>query len=156
MSQEIQEDEERLSDEEYFKRLVEYRNSGINRFASYINIEITEIGLGWAQGEITLKEYHGNPIGSVHGGCLFSLADSVGGAAAVSRRRAVTTINSSINYMSAAMNTKKIYATAKELKAGRQTCVYDVIITDDNKRPLVHATMTYFYLKGEFKLPAAD
>lgn len=144
--------------DDFYQRLVKYRNSGVNYFAAHTNIEITKIWQGGAKGRIVLEEHHGNPIGSVHGGCLFSLADSVGGAAAVSRRRAVTTVSSSINYVNAAMmdRTKVLYAEAKEIKAGKSTCVYQVDITDDSDTLIATAVNTYFYLKGEMKLPGAD
>lgn len=147
-----------MNDEEYFRRLVEYRNSGVNFFAKYTNIDITEIGLGYAKGNIQLQQHHGNPIGSVHGGCTFSLADSVGGAAAVSRRRAVTTVSSSINYVNAAMmqRTTALYAEANEIKAGKSTCVYRVDVYDDKGTLVATATNTYFYLKGQIELPGAD
>ncbi len=144
--------------DEFFKRLVNYRNSGANYFAAHTDIEITDIWLGGAKGHIILKEHHGNPIGSVHGGCLFSLADSVGGAAAVSRRRAVTTVSSSINYVNAAMmgETKELTAEASEIKAGKSTCVYKVDITNDSGKLIATAVNTYFYLKGEMNLPGGD
>jgi acyl-CoA thioesterase len=145
-----------MADEEFFRELIKYRNSGANFFASYIGIDITEIGLGWAVGEINLEQHHYNPIGSIHGGCLFALADSVGGSAACSRRRPVTTVNSSISYVTAAMNTKKLVAKAAEIKAGKKTCVYRVDIFNDDGVLLVTSTMTYFYLKGEIRFPGAD
>jgi acyl-CoA thioesterase len=145
-----------MADEEFFQELIKYRNSGANFFASYIGIDITEIGLGWAVGEINLERHHYNPIGSIHGGCLFALADSVGGSAACSRRRPVTTVNSSISYVTAAMNTKKLVAKATEIKAGKKTCVYRVDIFNDDGVLLVTSTMTYFYLKGEIRFPGAD
>ena len=146
------------SDEEYFERLVKYRNSGANLFAAHCDIEILEIKRGYAKGRIVLKEHHGNPIGSVHGGCLFSLADSVGGAAAVSRKRAVTTVSSSVNYVNAAMMDKVrgLVAEAFEIKAGKSTCVYRVDVKDETGRLLTTCVNTYFYLKGEMKLPGAD
>ena len=146
------------TDEEYFQRLVKHRNSGLNYFAAHTNIEITDISKGHAKGQIVLQEHHGNPIGSVHGGCLFALADSVGGAAAVSRKKACTTVSASMNYVNAAMmdRTKVLHAEAFELKAGKSTCVYRVDITDDDGKLLATATNTYFYLKGEMKIPGAD
>ena len=145
-----------MTDEEYYEKLVGYRNSGINFFAAHNNI--TRIALGYAEGRIDLVEHHGNPIGSVHGGCIFSLADSVGGAAAVSRRRAVTTVSSNINYVNAAMmdKAKALIATATEIKAGKSTCVYRVDVKDESNRLIATAVNTYFYLKSEIKLPGAD
>ncbi len=152
--------EEKIQDTDaaFFEKLVAYRNSGLNYFAAHTNIEILDIGIGWATGRIVVQEHHGNPIGSIHGGCLFSLADSVGGAAAVSRKKAATTVSSSINYVNAAMLGKvtELRARATELKAGKSTCVYRVDITDQEDRLIATATNTYFYLKGELKLSGAD
>ena len=145
-----------MDDETFFRELMNYRNSGSNYFASYVGIELTELGLGWAVAEINLEQHHYNPIGSIHGGCLFALADSVGGSAACTRRRPVTTVNSSISYVTAAINTKKLIAKATEIKAGKKTCVYRVDIFNDDGVLLVTSTMTYFYLKGEIRFPGAD
>ena len=145
-----------MDDETYFRELIKYRNSGVNFFASHIDVEITDIGLGTAVGQIVVQQHHGNPIGSIHGGCLFSLADTVGGAAAVSRRRPVTTVSSSINYVNAAMNPKLLIGKATEIKAGKKTCVYRVDVFDETGKLLTTATNTYFYLPGEFVLPGAD
>ncbi len=145
-----------MDDETYFKELVKYRNSGVNHFASYVDIEITDAGLGWSKGEVVLQDHHFNPIGSVHGGLLFALADSVGGSAACTRRRPVCTLNSEISYLNAAMDTKKLVAEAHEVKAGKKTCVYQVDIFNDSGVLLVTSIMTYFYLHGEIHFPGAD
>ena len=147
-----------MTDEEFYAALVGYRNSGVNRFAAHVGIVIDEIGPGYAEGHIDIEEHHGNPIGSIHGGCLFALADSVGGAAAVSRKRAVTTINSSISYLNAGLSgkVKKITARADEVKCGKTTSVYNVVIKDDSGRMLIQSTMTYFKLDVEFNAPGAD
>lgn len=149
---------EQMSDEEFYKALVGYRNSGVNKFAAHVGVVIDDIGPGYAVGHIDLEEHHGNPIGSVHGGCLFTLADSVGGAAAVSRKRAVTTINSSINYLNAAITGKvsRITARADEVKCGKTSSVYNVVIKDENDRILIQSTMTYFKLNVDFNIPGAD
>ncbi len=141
-------------EKEYYKKLVKFRNSAANRFAMYTGVRITDIGPGWAMGEIKIELHNTNPIGSVHGGCIFTLADSVGGAAASSRKRPATTVNSGINYLNPAMadNTKMLYAKAKERKAGKSTCVYDIEVTDQDGRLIATSTATYFYLKGELKI----
>ena len=65
-------------------------------------------------------------------------------------------MNSSISYVTAAINTKKLIAKATEIKAGKKTCVYRVDIFNDDGVLLVTSTMTYFYLKGEIRFPGAD
>ena len=54
-----------------------------NDFRKKIEMEITEARPGYAVGEIVLKPWHMNILGIVHGGVLYSLADTVGGTAAM-------------------------------------------------------------------------
>lgn len=44
-----------------------------------------------------------NPIGTVHGGCLFTLADAVCGIAASSLGGICTTVNSNIQFLNAGL-----------------------------------------------------
>ena len=145
-----------LDDETYLRKLVAYRNSGINYFASYINVEVTEITVGGAVGHIDVEQHHFNPIGSIHGGCLFALADTVGGAAACSHRRPCTTMNSTMNYLNAAIGMKRLTAVATEIKSGRKTSVIRIDLFDDTDRLLATVTNTYYYLPGKLELPDTD
>lgn len=54
-----------------------------NDFRKKIEMEITEARPGYAVGESVLKPWHMNILGIVHGGVLYSLADTVGGTAAM-------------------------------------------------------------------------
>ncbi|MCC8152528.1 MAG: PaaI family thioesterase [Lachnospiraceae bacterium] len=127
-----------------FEKLKEIRNTG---FIKEIGFETTEIREGYARGEVTLAPKHGNPIGSIHGGVIFTIADTIGGAAATSRGRFVTTLSGNINYLRPAIGSKKLFAESSEIKVGKNVCVYDVMITDDTGREIARATMTYYYLK---------
>ncbi|MCD8216565.1 MAG: PaaI family thioesterase [Clostridiales bacterium] len=127
-----------------FEKLKEIRNTG---FIKEIGFETTEIREGYARGEVTLAPKHGNPIGSIHGGVIFTIADTIGGAAATSRGRFVTTLSGNINYLRPAIGSKKLFAESAEIKVGKNVCVYDVMITDDTGRKIARATMTYYYLK---------
>ncbi|MCD8150196.1 MAG: PaaI family thioesterase [Clostridiales bacterium] len=127
-----------------FEKLKEIRNTG---FIKEIGFETTEIREGYARGEVVLKPKHGNPIGSIHGGVIFTIADTIGGAAATSRGRFVTTLSGNINYLRPAIGSKKLIAESAEIKVGKNVCVYDVMITDDTGREIARATMTYYYLK---------
>ena len=115
----------------------------------YKRQEITDVGPGWAKGELAFREYHVNPIGSVHGGVIFFLADSVGGTAASSRGSRVTTANGTISYLNAAMNPEKLIAEAVELKAGKNLLTYDVYIRTEEGKLVAKATLEYFSLHME-------
>ena len=55
-------------------------------FRDRIELEILEKRPGYAKGQIVLRPWHLNVLGIVHGGVLFSLADSVSGTAACTGR----------------------------------------------------------------------
>ncbi len=128
-----------------FERLKQVRDMG---FIKELGFELTEIREGYAKGELVLTDKHDNPIGSVHGGVLFSIADTVGGAAATSYGTFVTTVSGSIHYLRPAMKgTKKLIGESVEVKKGNKMCVYDVIISDETGREIAKATQTYYYLE---------
>ncbi|MCC8029420.1 MAG: PaaI family thioesterase [Lachnospiraceae bacterium] len=128
-----------------FERLIEKRNTG---FAKEIGLKITEIREGFAKGELLLQPMHGNPIGSIHGGLIYTIADTVGGTAATSRGRFVTTVSGNINYLRPALDCKKLIGESSEIKVGKNMCVYDVLITNETGKEIARATMTYYYLQN--------
>lgn len=129
-----------------FEEIMDIRNRE-NNFAVYIGIKTTEIKLGYAKGEIILSEEHNNIISSIHGGCIFSLADTIGGAAVSSHGNLVTTVSGNFNYLSPAINTSKLVAVAKEVKFGKRISVCDVEIFNDQDKLLAKGTFTYFNLE---------
>lgn len=50
-----------------------------NIFAVFLGDSDDENHSGYAEGEMVIKEEFENIISSVHGGCYFTLADSIGG-----------------------------------------------------------------------------
>ncbi len=126
-----------------YEKLINQRAVGFSRDTGITTLEIRE---GYARGEIVLEEKHYNPRGSIHGGVLFTLADSIGGAAAASRGRYCTTVSGDIHFLRPAIDSKKLIAEAKEVKAGKNICVYEVMITDETGRELAVSTLTFYYL----------
>ena len=94
-------------------------------------------------------EIHGNPIGSVHGGIIFSIADSVGGAAALSRGGKVTTVSGNINYINPALGCTKLIGEAIEVKSGRHMSVINVSISNQTGTVIAIATMTYYFIEAK-------
>ncbi len=132
-----------------YEKLKELRYMGFVKEVGFKTLEIRE---GYARGELVLTEQHGNPIGSVHGGVYFTIADNIGGAAATSRGRYVTTVSGEIHYLRPAIESKKLIAETREVKAGKNLCIYEVLITDETGRELAVATMTYQYLDRRVEL----
>lgn len=128
-----------------YEEIMEYRNQH-NQFAAFLGIRTTEIGQGKARGEMEIRPDMVNPINSVHGGCIFSLADTIGGAAAASYGTKMTTISSDMHYLLPAMDVKKLYAEANIIKHGKKICVCDVGIYDSNRTLIAKGTFSYYNL----------
>ena len=135
-----------------------YRNN-FQGFINEIGFRLTDVREGYAAGELTLTDFHRNPIGSTHGGVMFSMADTTGGAAAGSYGQACTTVSGNINYLSPAMNCKKLISEAREVKVGKRMAVFDVMIRNEFGTDIAQATMRYYYLgpmEEYFDMTAVD
>ena len=86
-----------------------------------------------------------NVHGFVHGGALFSLADTAAGAASFASGRDSVTLNGCIHYMKPGKGGKLI-GVASEISRGRTTGVYEVFIYNDASTLLSRATFTMFFL----------
>jgi acyl-CoA thioesterase len=68
-------------------------------FPAINHIRLTKAYRGIGEGELTVTAGSLNPQKHVHGGCLYSLADTVCGAAAASNGYLCVTLSSSINFL---------------------------------------------------------
>ena len=134
-----------------YRKLLEFRNNSPG-LAKELGLNVTEVSEGYAKIEMELDERHANPIGSIHGGAIFTLADTVGGVAATSHGSFVTTVTGSINYLNPAIGVKKLIADTRELKAGKNVLVYDVTVRDENDHVIAEARMTYYSLHKPFEV----
>jgi acyl-CoA thioesterase len=118
-----------------------------NAFIRLVGMKLTKASEGYARGELELDpSRHGNPIGSTHGGVLFSMCDTIAGTAATTRGYRVTTLSGTINYLNPAMNCRKLIGEAREIKSGKKTGVYEVVLTNENDKIIAFATFTFFHL----------
>ncbi|WP_440137060.1 PaaI family thioesterase [Faecalicoccus pleomorphus] len=94
------------------------------------DMKVTEVREGYAKVEMIIDEQILNVHGFVHGGALFSLADTVAGAASFSSGRDSVTLTGTINYIKPGKGGKLI-GIAQEISRGRTTGVYEVFIFND-------------------------
>jgi uncharacterized protein (TIGR00369 family) len=109
--------------------VLEYFNQ--SPFRELVGIEITEADDGHAAGRLALSERHSSTGVDLvaQGGVTYTLADSVGGAAAVSRYDVPTpTIDFRIDYLRPA--TDDLYATGDVVRGGDETATVGVEIHD--------------------------
>lgn len=117
-----------------------------NSFAKTIGLEMLELREGYAEGRIPVKEESKNPLGTMHGGCLYSLADIVSGTAATLRGNYVTTVSGEFSFLRPAADTQYVTAKAQEIRFGKNLAVYRVDLVDDAGTVLDIATFTFFDL----------
>ena len=125
--------------EEYNVSIIRSVNSP-HQFAFENGIVITDVGPGYAKGELTVGPDSINPHGNVHGGALSPLADTVGGCCACSKGGTCVTSGCSIEYLRPA-NGSKIYCTATPKKLGRP-----LVVGHLQGAVVATATYTFFML----------
>jgi acyl-CoA thioesterase len=98
-------------------------------FASFLGIELLELREGYSKVTLTAREHMLNFHGILHGGVVFSLADTAFGAAANSHGQVAVALNVSINFLAPVPSGARLYAEAVQEKLGRRTAIYRLTVT---------------------------
>ncbi|MEG0329205.1 MAG: PaaI family thioesterase [Longicatena sp.] len=133
------------------KETMEQLQKRLNSSSKYLqsnDMRVTEVKVGYARVEMIIDEQILNVHGFVHGGALYSLADTAAGAASFATGRDSVTLSGTINYIKPGKGGKLI-GIAEQISAGRTTGVYEVFIFNDHDVLLSRATFTMFFLDGE-------
>lgn len=128
-----------------FEKLIQMRNEK-NIFAKHLGIKITKIEPGKAEAEVTVTEHLLNLIDSIHGGCLYTLADVAAGSVAASYGIKMTTLGSDMHYLNPGLDCTKVYAHAEAVKRGKKVCVIHIDLYDQKTTLLATATFTFMSL----------
>ena len=120
-----------------------------NPFWALLGMKLVEIKKGWAVVRLPIEDKLTNAIGLVHGGAIFSAADSAVGMALVgmtNRNENISTLEMKINYMKPVKG-KAIIAEAKIIHRGSQTAIGDVEVRDDDRNLISKGLATYAIFK---------
>ncbi len=120
---------------------------GKSDFIKYLEIEILELDGEHARGRMPFDKRFCNPFGTMHGGCLYSLADTVAGTLANNVGGDVNTLEGSLNFLEAAFDTKYVYCDAHLRKCGAHIANVDVDITNDSGKLLDCGNYIFFRMK---------
>jgi len=96
-------DNKKAMSEDVKQALIRFNKDNI--YVQNLKIELADMSLGYVKGKMMVTEDVLNPYGSVHGGCLYSLADIVSGIAACTYGKFSSTIDGTMTYIAPAMNT---------------------------------------------------
>ena len=111
---------------------------------SYENgIMLTESRPGYGEGILNILPHSRNPHGTVHGGCLYTLADTVAGSAACARGASCVTVSGTLEFLRPATGTR-IRCVATPKKEGHTLTVMQVVLTNDSDAVVATGTFTFF------------
>lgn len=130
------------------KEALKKRLNGNGQYLQSNDMKVIDVDEGYARVEMTIDAQILNIHGFVHGGAVYSLADTAAGAASFASGRDSVTLTGTINYIKPGRGGKLI-GVATEVSRGRTTGVYEVFIYNDSKTLLSRATFTMFFLDGE-------
>ena len=89
-----------------------------------------------------------NVWGGVHGGFLYTMADTAAGAfARIKYGRRNVTLSGSINYLRSAAHAKMLTAICSEVKVGGHVGFFEVNITDEEERLIARAEVNMYFLQ---------
>jgi uncharacterized protein (TIGR00369 family) len=114
--------------------------------AALVGLSIAEVDPGRVVMRLTPAEYHYNPIGSVHGGILATLLDSVMGCAVHStlpKGRGYTSLEIKVNYVRAVTgDSGELSAEGRIVHGGRRSAVAEGKVVDAKGRLCATASTT--------------
>jgi len=99
-------------------------------WAKEAGIELMEVSTGRSKVRMKIERKHVNSHDTVHGGAIFTLADTAFALASNSHGIPAAAINAHISYVKSA-TAGTLYAEATESSLSPKIATYSVIVTDD-------------------------
>lgn len=117
-------------------------------FMTYNGLYIVEATENYAKIAVDITEKSLNPYGIVHGGLIYTLADSAMGIALATTGRMGVTLNCNIDYLAPGTG-KKLIADTEIIKDGKTIVVIRVKVVDEKDTLISTVTGTYFIKSKE-------
>jgi uncharacterized protein (TIGR00369 family) len=118
------------------------------RFNRLLGMRVTRVHKDGVTVECAMREDLQNAAQALHGGVFATLADAAMGISLhrhLGGSRAITTVELKINYFRP-VTEGRVFARARLVRIGSQICVGAVELTDDRKRQVGAALVTYMLL----------
>lgn len=132
-----------------FRRALMEKIKSIQPLWTLLGIEMLDVKKGWAKLQLPFAKKLTHPYGIVHGGAIFSLADSAVAMALlglVEKGERFTTVEMNINYVSS-FNEGNITAEARIINKGSRIALGDVDIRNDQGDLVAKCLATYMVMK---------
>jgi acyl-CoA thioesterase len=99
-------------------------------WAQEAGIELIQVSAGRSKLRMRIAGWHKNSHGTVHGGAIFTLADTAFALASNSHGVPAAAINAHISYVKSA-TAGTLFAEAEEFSVSPRIATYTVTVTDD-------------------------
>ncbi len=119
--------------------------------AELVGFRMLSFGDGVSRFEMEAGRRHHNPMGTVHGGILCTLADSAMGmafASTLDEGETFTTLEIKVNYLRPVFE-GKLFAGAKVVHRGRSVGLVECDVTTENGKLVARAVSTCSVLRGD-------
>ena len=116
-------------------------------FTGYVGIELDEIRPGYCRAHLDIKDYHLNPMGSLHGGAAFTLMDVAAGYSGVyanGNHRGLVTQCADIHFLRP-ITEGRATAESNVIKSGRNTAYSEVKVMNEKSEICLCADFEMFY-----------
>ena len=116
-----------------------------------LQMQITEMGMGYARLEMTMSNRHCNPFGGIHGGVYASLIDTTAYWATyceIDEDSGMTSMDVYANNLSS-LQEGKIVVEGRSIKVGRSMCLAEAVVKTESGKILSHGTVKMMVLKGK-------
>lgn len=111
-----------------------------------VDIELLDLSPGWSKTRLEINEGHLNGLGTVQGGCIFTLADLALAAAANAHGTPAVLVNAGISYF-LAVSEGTLTAEATEVSLHAKLATYIVKVTNESEELIAQMQATV-YRKG--------
>ena len=102
-----------------------------DNFSKWLGIDIDEYKEGYCRLHFTVRDEMLNGFGIVHGGVVFSAADSAFAFACNSHGRVSVALDVHISFIKSAAAGQVLTVEAKEIHTGNRTSFYDVTVLNE-------------------------
>lgn len=118
-----------------------------NSFANHNGIRMRQVEMDKGEAKLTIGPDHLNPLGKLHGGAYYTLADCASGVACRTDGRKYVTLDGTIHFIRGAQS-GTVTASATVRHRGRTTCLVEVRITGEDNKLFATGEFTFFCISG--------
>lgn len=135
-----------MSGLEQLRWVKEHDSDEVPSIRRLLGMRFTEVESGLVKMELSTQPDFSNPQGTVHGGIIATVLDSVMGCAVHTELGAgvhYTTLELKVNYIRAAqLDGQRLFGEGTTIHVGRRTATAEGKVTDENGKLVGHATTT--------------